>query len=186
MRGVVPGLASPLPLLEQVPGVLQEDPFLGRLLGAFDDGLAPIIATLDGLACYVDPWLAPEDFLQWLAGWVGVDLDDAWSLDQHRSVVAGAAGVHRRRGTYRGVVDALRLAFDADVELTDTGGCSWSPTPGGDVPDAGPPAFEARVFVRDPSAIDLRRVEAVIEFVKPAHVAHTVEVLPLPGTEDGD
>lgn len=72
MRGVLPDLPSPVPLLHRLPGVLQEDDFLQRFLGAFDSGFAPVVATLDSLHAYVDPHLAPADFLDWLSGWVGV------------------------------------------------------------------------------------------------------------------
>ena len=115
MRGSIAGLASAAPVALRLPGVLQEDEFLQRFVGAFDDGLAPVLATLDCLAAYVDPWLAPQDFLDYLAAWVGVELDDAWTLAQRREIVAGAALVHRRRGTVRGIADAVRLAVGGEV-----------------------------------------------------------------------
>jgi phage tail-like protein len=180
VRGAIEGLVSPVPLLQRLPGVLQDDEFIQRLVGAFDDGFAPVITTLDGLAAYVDPWLAPEDFLDWLAGWVGVEMDDAWTTTQRRAVVAGAALVHRRRGTAGGIADALRLAFDGEVEVTDSGACTWSDTPGTTPPGTAPPTIAVRIFVSDPSAVDVRRVEAVIESVKPAHVSHAFELLPRP------
>lgn len=177
MRGAIPGLDSPAPLVQRIPGVLQDDEFMQRLVGAFDDGFAPVLVTLDGLAGYVDPWLAPEDFLGWLAGWVGVELDGAWSLEQSRAAVAGAALVHRRRGTAAGIADALRLVLDADIEVTDSGGCTWSSKPGGEPPASGPPTVHVRITDPDPEPLDVRRVEAAIESVKPAHVAHTYEVV---------
>jgi phage tail-like protein len=181
LRGVVPGLVTPVPLLQRLPGVLQDDPFMQRFVTAFDEGLAPIIATLDGLGGYVDPWLAPADFLNWLAGWVGLDeLDDAWTLDQRRAVVAGAALVHRQRGTVRGVREALSLTLDARVEVTDSGGCTWSPRPGADPPGEETPSLRVRIFVNDPDAVDTRRIEAAIEAVKPAHLEHSYELLAEP------
>ena len=101
MRGAVLGLASPAPLLQRIPGVLQDDEFMRRLVSAFDEGFAPVLVTLDGLAGYVDPWLAPEDFLGWLAGWVGVELDGAWTLEQSRAAVAGAPGPPRPAASLR-------------------------------------------------------------------------------------
>ena len=72
---MIPGLASPAPLVHRLPGVLQDDEFTQRFLHAFDDAYAPIITTLDSLACYFDPHLAPPDFVDFLAGWVGVALE---------------------------------------------------------------------------------------------------------------
>ena len=74
MRGIVPDLASAVPIAQRLPGVYQEGDFTQRFVSTFDTALAPVIATLDGLPGYVDPWLAPPDFLDWLAGWVGVEV----------------------------------------------------------------------------------------------------------------
>jgi phage tail-like protein len=185
MRGVIEGLGTPVPLLHRLPGVLQDDDFTRRFVSAFDDGFAPVIATLDGLASYVDPWLAPPDFVDWLAGWVGVELDDAWSTEQRRTIVAEAALVHRRRGTSRGIVEALELALGARVEVDDSGGCTWSPTAGSEPPVATPPCVTVRIVVDDPASVDLRRVEMVLDAVKPAHVAHTYEVIGAAGGGGG-
>jgi phage tail-like protein len=186
MRGVLPGLPSPVPLLHRLPGVLQEDMFLQRFLPAFDAGVAPVVATLDSLHAYVDPELAPEDFLDWLAGWVGVELDDAWSPEQRRSVVGAAALVHRQAGTADGVRAALALALDADVSLTESGGCSWSSDPGGEVPGRPDALVHVTVAVDDPDSVDVRRVEALLRSVKPAHVRHEFDVVRRSPSAGGD
>lgn len=173
---MVAGLASPVPLVHRLPGVLQDDDFTRRFVSAFDDAYAPVLVTLDSLACYFDPQLAPADFVDYLAGWVGIELDDSWSVEQRRKIVAGAALMHRRRGTRRGIEEALGLGLAAEVTVTDTGGCTWSPTPGGQMPGSAPARMEVRIQVDDPDAVDPRRVESLIEATKPAHVAHTVVV----------
>jgi phage tail-like protein len=119
MRGTVPGLPSPYPLITLLPAVYQEeDPFVGRFTAGLDDVLAPVIATLDNLDAYVDPMLAPPDFLEWLAGWVGVTVNDNAPVALHRATVARAAELHRMRGTVAGLRTALELL---------TGGRSRSP-----------------------------------------------------------
>jgi phage tail-like protein len=173
---MIAGLASPAPLVQRLPGVLQDDEFTQRFLRAFDDAYAPIITTLDSLACYFDPHLAPPDFVDFLAGWVGIALDDSWSVEQRRAIVAGAALVHRRRGTPRGIEEALSLGLGAEVTVTDTGGCTWSSTPGGELPGTGPARMELRIEVAEPDDVDPRRVESLIEATKPAHVAHSFTV----------
>lgn len=177
MRGVLPNLPSPVPLLHRLPGVLQEDEFLQRFLGAFDAGFAPVVATLDSLHAYVDPHLAPEDFLDWLSGWVGVELDDDWTLEQRRAVVAAAAMVHRQAGTALGIRAALELALDADVEVTETGACAWAARPGGSIPGEPGHVVRVRVAVDDPEGVDVRRVESLLRSTKPAHVRHDFEVV---------
>jgi hypothetical protein len=80
------------------------------------------------------------------------------------------------------VADAVRLsaAEDCEVEVVDTGATTWSATPGGDVPGSSPPQVTVSVRVgsaQDVERVDVRRVEAVVASVKPAHVRHTVEVV---------
>jgi phage tail-like protein len=175
-RGMVPGLETPAPVQQRLPGVLQDDEFLQRFVKAFDDAYAPIFATLDSLTCYFDPRLAPPDFLVYLATWVGVELDDSWDLEQRRAIIAGAALVHRRRGTARGIQEALSLGLRGEVDVKDSGGCTWSRTPGGTVPGVSPPQVAVRIRVADPSVVDVRRVESILEATKPTHVAHNFVV----------
>ena len=103
-------MTSPAPFGQRLPGVLQEDEFLQRFLLAFDDGVAPVFATLDNLQAYHSPALAPEDFLEWLSDWVGTELEGEWSLDQKRAMVAGAVALQHRVGTKAGVAETVRLS----------------------------------------------------------------------------
>ena len=89
MRGMVAGLASPHPLGAALPALYQEDAFAQRLTASLDEVLSPIFASLDGLASYLDPALAPDDFLDWLAGWVGVSLDETWPIERRWSRSSG-------------------------------------------------------------------------------------------------
>lgn len=180
-RGMIPGLDTPLPVLQRMPGVLQDDEFLGRFVSAFDDAYAPVFATLDSLWCYFDPAMAPPDFLDFLAGWVGIELDGSWEVDQRRAVIARAAIVHRRRGTARGIREALTLALGAEVDVQDSGGCTWSLTPGSDLPGVASPQVAVHIRTADPDGVDARRVTALLEATKPAHVAHRFIVTDLEG-----
>lgn len=183
MRKTLADLPSAAPVGLRLPGVLQEDELLLRFVRAFDDGFAPILVTLDGLAAYVDPRLAPEDFVDWLAAWVGIDVDDEWTLEQRRAIVAQAAGIHRRRGTARGVADAVRLVVVADVEVEETGGTDWSAAPGSALPGSAEPRLVVRVRCDRPGDVDARRLDAVVAAVKPAHVPHQVELVGPAGAE---
>lgn len=180
MRGMIKGLPSAVPLAQQLPAVLQEDAFLQQLLMAFDDALAPVFTTLDGLSSYIDPRLAPEDFLTWLADWVGVRLDETWPAAQRQAVVANAAAIHSRRGTVPGVAEAVRLAVGGvlDVHIEDSGGATWSATPGGRIPGSPAAHLHVRVYASAVEDVNVRRLEGIINAVKPAHVPHTLEVVP--------
>lgn len=177
MRGVVPGLLSPAPVAQRLPAVLQEDEFLQRFVQAFDEALAPIFLTLDTLASYVDPRLAPPDFLTWLAEWVGIEVDDTWSQERRREIVAGAAAMHRGRGTPEGIASAVRLAVGGRVSVADNGGSAWSAVPGGELPGSAAPHLTVTVRTADPSSVDRTRLDRAVTAVTPAHVPHTIEVL---------
>lgn len=179
MRGLVPELLNPVPLITRLPAILQEDEFLHRWLSGFDDLIAPVYATLDNLEAYVQPAYAPADFLEWLAGWVDVAIDEDWTEEQRRRIVADAASLHRRAGTADGIRDALRLAAgpEAIVVVEESGGTSWSATPGGELPGSTRPAVVIAITVPDGDAAELvGRFERVAADVVPAHVPTRVTV----------
>lgn len=177
MRGLIDGLDSPHPIGARLPGLYAEDDFIQRFVSAFDALLAPIFATLDCLPAYFDPQLAPEDFLDWLADWVGLVVDESWTVERRREVVSHAVELHGARGTRRGLAKHVRLVTGGQVEITESGGCAWSQHPQTPLPGSDHPALHIRVRVPDPSTVDTRRLDALVAEVKPAHLPHTVEVV---------
>ena len=176
MRGLLADLESPRPLIDALPGIYQEDPLAREVTGAFDTELAPILSTLDNVAAYFDPALTPEDFLEWLAGWVGILPDETWSIERRRAVVALAAQLYRKRGTPAGLEMHLRLVSAGDVAVTDSGGVAWSTKPGSPPPGNG--SYRLTVTVTPPKKgqLDPARIEALVRSAKPAHVAHQVTI----------
>ncbi len=179
MRGIIDDLDTPVPVLPRLPGILQEDEFLGRWLEAFDTSLAPVFAVLDNLDAYVRPDTAPPDFLAWLASWVEARLDDAWPVEQARKVVAEAAGLLRRTGTAGGIRDAMSVSAGpgSRVEVDDTGGTTYSTEPRGALPGRSPAEVHIAVTVPDgdPAEQQRRLERAALQFV-PAHVRCIVTV----------
>ena len=178
MRGLIAGLDSPHPIGMRLPGLYADDDFTQRFVSAFDEVLAPIFATLDCLPAYLDPQLAPEDFLDWLAGWVGLALDESWTIERRRELVSRAVELHRWRGTRRGIAEHVALVTGGEVEITESGAVSWSERPQTPLPGSDTPALHVRVRVPDPSTVDRRKLDALVAGVKPAHLPHTVEVVP--------
>jgi phage tail-like protein len=179
MRGMVAGLRSPVPMETRLPAVLRDDEFMRRFIAAFDDVLAPVLATLDGLHAYFDPQLAPPDFVDWLSEWVGVRMDEEWSVEQRRVIVSRAVAVHRGRGTLSGIAEAVRLTVTGavDVEVRDNGGVEWAPSPGAKLPGRPEPLLDVRVTTGSAESVDVRRLDAIIASVKPAHIPHRIEVI---------
>lgn len=172
MRGLIPGLDTPHPMGLMLPAVYQEDDLAQRLVSGLDEGLAPIFATLDCLDAYFDAWLTPRDFLEWLAGWVGVALDENWPLERQRALVGEMVSLYGRRGTVRGLRDLLAVCTGVEVAVADSGGVTWSATPGSPLPGSATPRLvvQFRAGTADPA-----QVERLVAEAKPAHVPHVVE-----------
>jgi phage tail-like protein len=177
VRGMIAGLASPHPLGASLPALYQEDTFAQRLTAALDEVLAPIFSSLDTLHAYLDPALAPDDFLDWLAGWVGVTLDETWPIERRRQLVADAAQLYRSRGTVAGLADQITIYTGGEVLVEDNGSAAWSSTAGGKIPGTATPSLRVKVTVDDPNSVSLARLEAVVATAKPAHVPHTITVV---------
>jgi phage tail-like protein len=177
MRGAVEGLCSPHPLGTHLPALYQDDGFAQRLMSAFDQVLAPVFSVLDNFDAYIDPTLTAEDFLGWLAGWMGVELDQTWPLDRQRALVLQAAELYRRRGTVIGLREQLEIVTGATVEVIDSGGVAWSRTPGAQLPGTAPASVTVRVTAAGSSALDIGRIEQMVSAAKPAHVPHRLEMV---------
>jgi phage tail-like protein len=186
-------LRTPHPLAELLPGVYREsfideqrrtarESFGSRFLAAFDDVLAPVLATLDNLEAYLDPGTTPEDFLTWLGTWVAAPVDQAWGIDRRRDFVARAAELYRRRGTAAGLREHVAIHTGGTVEIIENGASTWSAKADGKLPGSPEPVVVVRVTVDDPSSIDAQRLDALVRASKPAHVVHRVEVI---GTGSG-
>lgn len=177
MRRAVSGLETPYPIGTLLPAVLQEDPVAMQWTAAFDEVLAPVISTVDCVAAYTDPMLAPRDFVQWLAGWAGTVLDENWPLERQRAAVAHAVPLYRSRGTVEGLRTLIEVVTGGRVEIAESGGVAWSAAPNTEPP--GEPADWITVRVTPPPGVtvDPAALEALLIAEKPAHVPHRLEVV---------
>jgi phage tail-like protein len=177
MRGTVTGLGTPYPLHTLLPAVYQEDNFTPRFTAAIDEVIAPIVSSLDCLAAYLDPKLAPVDFLDWMSTWFSEVLDENWPPGRRRQFVADAVEMFRIRGTLAGLRKELELGSGGRVEIAESGGVSWSRKPNAELPGEDVPRLAVRVLVDDPDAVDRAALEALIAAAKPAYIVHRLEVL---------
>ncbi|WP_329300805.1 phage tail protein [Streptomyces sp. NBC_00659] len=184
-RAAVPGLPSQYPIGGQLPALYADDDFAQRFTAGLDTVLAPVFATLDNLPAYLDPRVAPTDFLTWLASWVGAADHPQWPVELRREAVLRAVELHRWRGTRRGLVEGLRLALGVHAEVSGDGGAAWSSTAGTDLPPE--PAAETlvRVWPGREARVDERRVHEVVRAMCPVHTVCRVEILPGPPTDEG-
>jgi phage tail-like protein len=178
VRGGVPELDTPHPLGRLLPALYQEDDLVQRWCAALDEVMAPALSTLDCFDAYLDPGVTPEDFLEWLAGWVGVALDQNWPEPRRRALVRRAGELYRWQGTVRGIAEHVALYTGVRPEVEDTGGTTWSLIPGDPIPAGGAAAVVVRVRTPDPASVDARHLDAIVAASKPAHVSHRIEVVP--------
>ncbi|WP_330306023.1 MULTISPECIES: phage tail protein [unclassified Streptomyces] len=184
-RAAVPGLPSQYPIGGQLPALYADDDFAQRFTAGLDTVLAPVFATLDNLPSYLDPRVAPSDFLAWLASWVGAADDPRWPVELRREAVVRAVELHRWRGTRRGLVEGLRLALGVHAEVSGDGGAAWSSTAGTDLPPEPPAETLVRVWPGREARVDERRVHEVVRAMCPVHTVCRVEILPGPPIDEG-
>lgn len=177
MRKGVERLVSAHPMGPTLPAIYQDDDFAQRFLDALDQVYSPIWSTLDNFDSYLDPRLTPDDFLAWLAGWVGVALDESWDEDRLRMIVARAVELYRLRGTAAGLAGQVEIQTGGQVEIVENGATGWSVDPGGELPGSADPMVVVRVRVPDPKSVDATRLDVLVAAAKPAHVLHRIELV---------
>ncbi len=178
MRGAVAGLATPHPLGETLPALFHGDEFAQAFTAALDEVLAPVFLALDCLDAYLDPDIAPPDFLDWLASWVGVELDETRPIEEQREMLKRSVGLFAWRGTKRGLSEAIELYTGTVPEIIDSGGVSFSEGPDGPLPGSAVPSLVVRVRLDGVREVSEARLNEIIRSAKPAHLPHTVELIP--------
>jgi phage tail-like protein len=177
MRGLIEGLPTPRPIGTELPAAFQEDEFCQRFVSALDEALAPVFTTLDCWDSYLDAQLAPDDFVDWLASWVGVDIDETWSLERRRSLIGDVVALYRIRGTAAGLAAHLRLYAGVVPEIEESGGCVWSESSDSAMPGSGQPRLTVRLQVDDPTAVNRVTVSRIVAASRPAHLPFELEIV---------
>jgi phage tail-like protein len=176
LRGSIDGLGSSAPIGMMLPAVFADDDLAQRFVAGLDEVLAPVLNVLDCVDTYFRPYLAPLDFVRWLGDWIGAETDGTEPEARLRAAVAAAAYLHRIRGTRRGLAAAVRLAFGAEPEITESGAADWSARPLGVVPGERRPRLHVHLRLPYPTAVDEYRLAALVAATRPAHMPYTVQV----------
>jgi phage tail-like protein len=171
--GHFPPSASARALLRRgLPAIYQESPdrFAMRFLEALERVLDPRVAVIDCRAAYLDRALAPENMVEEMARWLGLEPEEL-PAGRARAVLTHARKLRELRGTLEGLELALTCCFPRlHFRLEDGGGVGpegW-PDHVSDRPDAG-----AGLLVRVREILD-RAQEAALERIirrqLPVHV----------------
>jgi len=191
-RGTVAGLPSPHPLGARLPAMFATDRLALGIVEACDEVLAPVLLVLDTLDSYVDPALAPPDFVAWLGSWIGEAAGAEPDSPAGQARLRAAVGAAGRRLGRAGTPDMIAATVaqvvgvePSDVDIVDSGGATWSAQADAALPGQSVIGLAVRVHVADPQAVDHAALEAAVIAAKPAHVPHTISVVPKVVTSDG-
>jgi phage tail-like protein len=107
-------------LREYLPAVYREDAqsasFVERFLCNAEGLLSALEGRIERAELLLDPAVAPPEWLDWLADWLGTMLDENWDEDRRRLFLRHAWLLFRWRGTPQALIALLRLATDACVD----------------------------------------------------------------------
>jgi phage tail-like protein len=107
--------------LQYLPAVYREDAvsadFTARFLSIFDTLRNKTSGQITDIALYFDPKATPanppnvsgNDFLSWLAGWLGLSLQNNWPVRKRRELVRQAHKLFDLRGTPEGLKLMIEL-----------------------------------------------------------------------------
>jgi len=180
VRGTIADLPTPHPLAPTLPGVLQEDVVVQQLCSGLDAVLSTVVGTLDSLTAYLDPLTAPVDLLAWLGHWIGLNIDLGQPEDVQRSLLVSGIDLIAARGTSRGVRAGVEAVFGIEPDLFETGSVTWTLDPDAGSQPTDTPQMLVRLQVpAGHPPVDQDQLDALVAELKPAHVAHAVEVVSL-------
>lgn len=114
--------------LQRLPAVYSRDDqqvLLGQVLALTRSMLDDLEEEITELPLLFGATTAPDTprdgWLDWLAGWVGSELDARWDEQTRRDAVVGAFASNAVRGTAAGLRQLIALALGIDVRITEPG-----------------------------------------------------------------
>jgi phage tail-like protein len=149
-------------LLQYLPAIYAEDPFMHQFLRIFEAIWAPLDRQVDQLHAYFSPQLTPPELLPWLGGWLDLVLDENWPEARRRALIARAADLYARRGTAGALRDYLHLYLGVAPQIQED--------------DQEPFHFSVVLRLDDPEAVDQDRLRKIIDEEKPAHTTYTLRL----------
>lgn len=115
-------------LMENLPAIYQVEEskpnsFLRALVGVFETTTQGIDGRIAAMGSLINPSTAPEQWLDFIARWVGVPWDDGLTVKQKRAVITNAPEIARGRGTRAGLealLEALIPGPPGRFRVTDS------------------------------------------------------------------
>ena len=112
-----------LSYLRYLPPVYREESasaaFLERFLSLFETILEGLDQQIDELHHHFDSRNTPAGFLQWLASWVGLTLDEDLREEQVRRFIQRSPSLYNRKGTPEALIEFLEIYTGRPVFLIE-------------------------------------------------------------------
>jgi phage tail-like protein len=193
-----PSNSTPSSYLDYLPAALQEDPFLGQFLLAFEAILSGVegvstppgfektlaeihtkfSATPTPFSATPTPFSAtqaPKEFLPWLAGWVALSLRDDWDEQVKRDFIQQIVPLYQKRGTKETLTQMLKIYLQKQGSMTVTEYVEIFEF------DHIPHYFQVQLRLDSQDLTEYRRQEtiarAIIDQEKPAHTIYALQIL---------
>ena len=109
-------------LVGQLPRVMAEDPVLRGFVAALEEVAGTVRDRVDSIEHHVDTGLAAPEMLQYVAGWLGVQLEPTDPPEYKRALVREVGRLLGWRGTRHGIESLLEAATGSRVTVLDGGG----------------------------------------------------------------
>lgn len=105
-------------LKEYLPSAYRIDEASASFLDRYLANVEGLFTTLEGRIEQAQELWDREatEYLDWLAGWLGAELDPTWDVARKRLFLRHAPELFQQRGTTAGLIRILRLALDACVD----------------------------------------------------------------------
>ncbi|PZV13993.1 MAG: phage tail protein [Pseudanabaena sp.] len=179
--------------LDFLPDTYREVDFVGRMLKIFEETLEPDVQIFDSLWAYLDPMLAPETMLPFLAQWVGWDIEPTLGIERQRYLIKQAMQIYRWRGTRRGLRFYIHLFTGLPLdehlpeaekhismlEITGRGFVIGEAILGNNASTGGGRPFHFVVRIRNDlqNSLDLPLIRRIIEREKPVFCTYDLEII---------
>ncbi len=139
---------------QDLPVIFQESDFMNRFMKIFETVWEPLEWRTDAIEFYFDPRTAPAELLEWLGGWLSIQVYSRMPERRKRELVAEAMTLYHWRGTKYGLERMIEICTGLTPEMTED-------------------PKEAFVFWvklnQKPEALTLDLLRDLIETHKPAH-----------------
>jgi phage tail-like protein len=105
--------------MQYLPEIYHDDSLANRLLMLVESFWKPLDMQIGQPDVYYDAHLAPPAFLDWISGWIGMQIDESLPVERRRALLTAALSLYQRTGTRQALAEYLCLYTGGEVEITE-------------------------------------------------------------------